>query len=186
MTANSGGTSERTGDKRESGSGGGGGRGGKNGDIYALFASDTGQSAEEVNRSVEPSVKWITSEDGTRTQGDLEDRAARYHADQNLLLVNGDFRAFTDMIDRWVRLYEHIASSKGVVRDVVREWFEQQLVETVMSAHGLKANGRWSEHELGELLSESSLTAAILPRYHVNMNVKRTLGQRLGKLEKAA
>jgi hypothetical protein len=56
----------------------------------------------------------------------------------------------------------------------------------VLSAHGLKANGRWSEQELGELLSESSLTAAILPRYHINLNVKRTLGQRLGKLEKAA
>ena len=52
--------------------------------------------------------------------------------------------------------------------------------------HGLKANGRWSEQELGEILSESALTAAILPRYHINLNVKRTLGQRLGKLEKAA
>jgi hypothetical protein len=71
-------------------------------------------------------------------------------------------------------------------RHPAREWFEQQLVETFLSAHGLKANGRWSEQELGELLSESSLTAAILPRYHINLNVKRTLGQRLGKLEKAA
>jgi hypothetical protein len=130
------------------------------GDVYSLFASDAGQPAEAVNRSIEPSVRWVTSEDGTRTEGDLEDRAARYHADQNLLLINGDFRAFTDMVDRWKHLYGHVVSSEGVVRDIVREWFEQ-LVETVLSAHGLKANGRWSEQEPGELLSESSLTAAI-------------------------
>ena len=99
-------------------------------------------------------MKWITSQDGTRAEGNLEDRAARYLADQNLLLINADFRAFTDMVDRWKHLYGHVSSSDGVVRDVVREWFEQQLVETVMSAHGLKANGRWSEQELGELLSE--------------------------------
>ena len=96
------------------------------GDVYSLFASDAGQPAEAVNRSIEPSVRWVTSEDGTRTEGDLEDRAARYHADQNLLLINGDFRAFTDMVDWWKHLYGHVVSSEGVVRDIVREWFEQQ------------------------------------------------------------
>lgn len=185
-TANTGGSPERTGAQRQDGSGVGGGRGGMKGDIYSLFASDSGQPADAVNRSVEPNVKWVTVEDGTRTEGDLEDRAARYLADQNLLLINGDFRAFTDMVDRWQHLYRHVASSHEVIRDVVREWFEQQLVEAVMSAHGLKANGRWSEQELAELLSESALTAAVLPRYHINLNVKRTLGQRLGRLEKAA
>jgi hypothetical protein len=33
--------------------------------------------------------------------------------------------------------------------------------------------------ELAELWSESALTAAVLPRYHIEMNIKRTLGQRL-------
>jgi hypothetical protein len=68
----------------------------------------------------------------------------------------------------------------------VREWFEQQLIETVMSAHALAGGRRWSEQEVAELWTESALTAAVLPRYHINMNIKRMLGQRLGKLRDAA
>jgi hypothetical protein len=68
----------------------------------------------------------------------------------------------------------------------VREWFEQQLIETVMSALALKQSGKWSMQELGDLWSETALTAAILPRYHIDMNIKRVLGQRLGRIAQAA
>ena len=54
-----------------------------------------------------------------------------------MLQVNGDFRAFTDMIERWEKLYEYVPGAKATIKDVVREWFEQQLIETVMSAHAL-------------------------------------------------
>lgn len=161
-------------------------RGGSRGDIYALFVDEVGDPSDLVDLPTDPITKWVTEEEKTRAPGDLEDRAARYSADQNLLLINGDFRAFTDMVDRWVTRYEHIHGCRKTVQDVVREWFEQQLIETVMSALALKQSGKWSMTELANIWSEDALTAAVLPRYHIDMSIKRILGQRLGKMPQAA
>jgi hypothetical protein len=163
-----------------------GSRTGSKGDIYALFAEENGVDADLLDSPADPDARWITTADGSRSSGDLEDRAARYLPDQNLLLINGDFRAFTDMTDRWVDRYSNVPGCKAAVTDVTREWFEQQLIETVMSALALKNGGKWSMSELGELWNETALTAAVLPRYHIDMNIKRVLGQRLGKVALAA
>lgn len=69
---------------------------------------------------------------------------------------------------------------------MTREWFEQQLIETVMSALALKQGGKWSMSELAQLWDETALTAAVLPRYHIDMSIKRVLGQRIGKVASAA
>ena len=182
---NSGGTTDNEGGGRE-GAGRTGGNGGRRGDIYALFTEESGQPADLVDGPIEPVVSWITAEDGSRSAGDLEDRAARYIVESNQLLVNADFRAFTDMVDRWVAKYGVSGSQATVIRDTVREWFEQQLIETILSAWALRHAGRWSMLELPELWSEAALTAAVLPRYHIDINIKRSLGQRLGKLANAA
>jgi hypothetical protein len=181
-----GGSSDRTDRGSASGDGSGGTRSRRNGDIYSLFAEEAGEPADLIGSPAEPQVSWIVSEDNSRVPGDLEDRAARYLAEQNKLLINGDFRAFTDMIERWAERYAHVPGGQAVIQDVVREWFEQQLIETVMSALALKQSGKWSMQELGELWSETALTAAILPRYHIDMNIKRVLGQRLGRIAQAA
>ncbi len=159
-----------------------GGRGGIRGDIYALFAEEVGTPADLINLPTEPQAKWISLEDKTRNAGDLEDRAARYLVEQNLLLINGDFRAFTDMVDRWAERYANVPGCRSTIQDVAREWFEQQLIETVMSALALKQGGKWSMQELPELWSETALTASVLPRYHIDMSIKRILGQRLGRI----
>lgn len=163
-----------------------GSRGGSRGDIYSLFAEEVGDPAEVVDLPNEPQARWLVLADGSRSAGDLEDRAARYLPDQHLLLINGDFRAFTDMVDRWTERYSHVPGCKGAVEEVAREWFEQQLVETVMSALGLKQGGKWSMQELAQLWDETALTAAVLPRYHIDMSIKRVLGQRLGRIIAAA
>jgi hypothetical protein len=161
-------------------------RGGSRGDIYALFADENGVASDLDEMPVEPQTRWVIVEDGSRSQGDLEDRAARFLPDQNLLLINGDFRAFTDMIDRWADRYSHVPGCRSTVQDVTREWFEQQLIETVMSALALKNGGKWSKQELGQLWDDAALTAAVLPRYHIDMNIKRVLGQRLRRIAQAA
>lgn len=163
-----------------------GGRSRSRGDIYALFAEKNGVDADQIDGPVEPETKWVVLADGSRSAGDLEDRAAKFLPEQNLLLINGDFRAFTDMTDRWSDRYSSVPGCRGAVEDTVREWFEQQLVETVMSALALKQGGKWSMEELAALWSETSLTAAVLPRYHIDMNIKRVLGQRLGRMAQAA
>ncbi|MGP1398077.1 MAG: hypothetical protein ACTS3R_21430 [Inquilinaceae bacterium] len=183
---NAGGSPADTERAKSDASSSGGGRGGTKGDIYALFSDETGDPAELIDFPSEPRPVWISEEDGSRTSGDLDDRAARFLPDQNLLLINGDFRAFTDMIDRWTRKYDQIPGCRQTIQEVVREWFEQQLIETVMSAIALKQGGKWSMQELAKLWDETALTAAVLPRYHIDMNIKRVLGQKLGRLSAAA
>jgi hypothetical protein len=100
-------------------------------------------------------------------------------------MINADFRVFTDMVDRWQISYAHIAGSEVSIREVVHEWFEQQLVEAVMSALSLRKVGKWSFQEIETLWSEHALTAAVLPRWHVDQSIKRHLGQRLGTLKAA-
>src|SRR5262245_4984411 len=185
---NSGGGAEEDDSKtdQKASRGGGGGSGGRRGDIYALFTEEGGQPADLIDSPIEPERSWVSVEDGSRAVGDLEDRAARYIPESNRLLINADFRAFTDMVERWTSKYEASGSQQMVIRDTVREWFEQQLVETILSAWALRHTGRWSMVELPELWSEAALTAAVLPRYHIDVNIKRSLGQRLGKLAIAA
>jgi hypothetical protein len=98
-------------------------------------------------------------------------------------MINGDFRVFTDMVDRWLNKYAQASGTKSVIESVVREWFEQQLVETVMGALSLRGSSQWTVQDLDKLWSEEALTAAVLPRYHVDVNIKRTLGSKIGSLK---
>jgi hypothetical protein len=160
-------------------------KGGRAGDIYALYAESGEITADPIDIFDTPIPKWVSIDDGTRTPPDLDDRAAKFLLQQNLLMINADFRVFTDMIDRWTQAYSHIPGVKATVKEVVHEWFEQQLIETVMSAQALKSTGKWSLQELEALWSESALTSAVLPRWHIDQSIKRNLGHRLGSLKVA-
>jgi hypothetical protein len=168
------------------GSASSGGRGGRAGNIYALFLDEGGEPGQEVQADQMPEVKWISqrSTPPTRTSDVLEDRAARYLPDQNLLLINADFRVFTDMVDRWVGNYEDAPVPRPVIEEKVQEWFEQALVETVIGAQALQGSPEWTMEDIGKLWSEEALTAASLQRYHVDNCVARTLGSKLGRRQK--
>lgn len=98
-------------------------------------------------------------------------------------MINADFRVFSDMVERWRKAYAHLPGTQGLVRDVVHEWFEQELIETVMSALALHKAGGMNVAELAELWSEDSLTSAVLARYHIDQSIRRHLGQQLGSLK---
>jgi hypothetical protein len=157
--------------------------GGRAGGVYALFMDDEGQSGEAVGGSNDPQPQWVTLAEGTRTRDQLEDRAAKYLPEVNVLQINGDFRVFTDMIARWTKRYGDAPGAREVVTPVVREWFEQALVETVLGAQALKDSPQWDMTDIGQLWSEEALTAASLQRYHIDINVKRALGAKLGSLK---
>jgi hypothetical protein len=163
-----------------------GGTGGRAGSVYGLFLADDGGIAAEAMPGIEPMRKWVSVEDGTRTQGDLEDRAAKYLADQNLLLINADFRVFVDMVERWTTMYEHAPGAEQTVTEVVREWFEQTLVETIMGLQSLRGSQQWDIASLARAWDEEALTSAVMPRYHTDIAVKRSLGAKLGTLKQAA
>ncbi len=163
-----------------------GGGGGAVGGIYSAFLKKGGENAEPVNPDIYPLVRWVSVDDHTREPGDIEDRAARYVAEQNALLINADFRAFTDMVDYWLKQLDRRAEVKPVIVDAVRGWFEQELVETILGVKALEASKEWPRDKIKAALSEEALTSAVMPRYHVNNAVKRELGSKLGRMTKAA
>jgi hypothetical protein len=172
--------------ERASSDGTSGTRGGRAGGIYALFLEEDGDPGREVAVDPDPDVVWISAVDPklpTRTPELLEDRAAKYLPEQNVLQINADFRVFNDMIDRWCRFYPDVPGARDVVTQTAREWFEQALVETVIGAQSLQGSPHWALDDIARLWDEEALTAAVLQRYHVDVNVKRSLGTRLGSLK---
>ena len=161
----------------------GGGKGGRAGDIYSLFLAAKGIPGEEIRTEIEPEIRWVSVANGTRTPPDLEDRAAKFLPQQNMILANADFRVFTDMIERWCKQYSHVPGARDTVQDVVREWFEQQLLETVMGVQALRDARQWSVQDVEKTWSEEALTASVMPRYHIDIAVKRALGAKLGTLK---
>jgi hypothetical protein len=168
----------------QSGLGGHGtGEGGTAGGVYAIFEKENGKSGDRVQPDLFPSVNWISTKDGTRTPGYLEDRAARFLIEQNRLLINADFRVFTDMISKFTKDLGGNPALYEVVEDAVRGWFEQALIETVIGIQALRNSKEWSVAAVEAALSDEALTTAVMPRYHVHNSVKRELGSKLGKLE---
>jgi hypothetical protein len=157
----------------------------KTGDVLASALAAEGLDAEEVDEGPPPlpSIKWLSENDSppSRAPGELEDRAAKYLAEVNMIQINADFRVFVNMVEHWCNEYE-LESNNEFVIEVVREWFEQTLIETVIGCQQLQGDRNWSSSDLDEVLSEVALTAAIMPRYHVANAIKRALGAKLGTL----
>jgi hypothetical protein len=151
------------------------------GSVYAAFEKKGGTRAGKTRSDLFPRVQWVSLKDETRELGDLEDRAARFILDQNLLLINADFRVFEDMTAKLHGEWGGNGSILAVVRDTVHSWFEQALVETVIGVQALRNSREWSAHEIEQALSEESLTTAVMQRYHVQNQVRRELGAKLGR-----
>jgi hypothetical protein len=121
--------------------------------------------------------------DGTRAYGDIEDRAAKFLPEQNILLVNSDFRVFDDMVSHFAKEYPDVPGIAELAGDAVHAWFEQALVETVMGVQGLMNSKEWSQIDIEKAYSEEALTVAVMQRYHVLFAVKRELGSKIGSLK---
>jgi hypothetical protein len=167
-------------------SGHGGGAGGRAGDIYALFLAEDGEPGDAVGIDPDPDVLWIAADDGSRIPPFLEDRAAKYLPEKNLLQINSDFRVIEDMIDRWCARYPDLPGSRPIVRDVVHEWFEQALIETVIGVQALHGSQEWTIEQVARAHSEEALTAAVMQRYHIDVAIRRALGSKLGSLREKA
>ena len=92
---------------------------------------DQGKPASKLTQPDYPVVKWISAKDGTRPTGFIEDRAASYLPDQNILQINDDFAVLNDLITYCCKDAADFPSARDFVATLVRTWFEQSLVETV-------------------------------------------------------
>jgi hypothetical protein len=91
------------------------------------------------------------------------------------------------MIDRWHERYYEVPGSRSHIKEVVQEWFEQALIETILGVKALSGSQEWTSEDIARAWSEEALSAAVMQRYHVDNNVKRVLGAQLGSLkEKSA
>jgi hypothetical protein len=160
-----------------------GGRGGaSSSDIYGAFITADGEPGVAVaGRQSEPAVHWVSIADGTRSENDeMEDRAALYVSESNLIQANRDFRVFQDMIREVSNRYSQTPEVLGQVKDSVEEWFEQQLIEAVMGLLALQGSPQWDTATLQKAYSPEGLTAAVMPRYNTFRMITRSLGARLG------
>jgi hypothetical protein len=156
-------------------------REGEVGNIYHLFEKKGGSPSEKTAADPFPTVTWVSVEDGGREAGDqLEDKAATFVPNQNTLLVNADFRVFKDMIARLCKK-EAGPGLEGAVKEIVHQWFEQALVETVIGIKQLQGSKEWGPEEIVKALSPEALTSAVMQRYHVYISCRRELGARFGK-----
>ena len=161
--------------------------GSETGDLLASMLAADGDEAEATTPADPPipQVVWLSEADGTAPPDVLDDRAAKFLPEDNLIQANADFRVFTDMADYWCDEYGVERGNRAVI-DVVHEWFEQALVETVIGCQALQGERRWSPNDIETMLSEEALTAAVMQRYHVANAVKRTLGAKMGSLRERA
>lgn len=178
-----GGVPDSAGNQQRQSSGKSGGSGGRAGGLYAVFADYGNEEGEEVASDRFPQVQWISEEDGTREPPELDGRAARFLSEQNALIINADYLGFISMIERWQEQYAHVSDSTSVVKDIVREWFEQTLIETILGLESQRGLKEWTQGDMDKALSEEALTAAVMPRYHIDLAIRRVLGQRLGSLK---
>jgi hypothetical protein len=152
------------------------------GNIYHLFEKKGGPPSDKSTADPFPLVKWVSVEDGGRDAGDqLEDKAATFLPNQNTLLVNADFRVFKDMIARLCKEKEAGPGLEDAVKEIVHQWFEQALVETVIGVQQLRGSKEWGPEEIDKALSPEALTSAVMQRYHVFIACRRELGARFGK-----
>ena len=153
--------------------------GSRGGDLYTIFLKEEGgvPGRQVRDRLSDINVQWVSE-----AEVGVVDRAASYIIETNTLLINRDFRVFTEFIDRWEKQYSEVPGAKTIVTEVAREWFQQGLTEVVYSVDFLKGGKQWTDDEVRSVISPEALTAAVLPRYHIEMAVRRSLGQKLGSV----
>ena len=164
--------------------------GGTAADLYGAYVDeDEGDPADPLTPKPQfPQIKWVSIAKGTRSADDpLEDRAASYqNSTQNVLLINEDFRVYTDLVRHFVRSYEGYPGVERTVPEVVKEWYSQQLVESVLGVLAIRGSAKWTPAAINQALSEEALTSVVMPRYNLFQQVSRVLGTKLGSLKERA
>lgn len=155
-------------------------------ELLLSVRKESGVSVVQLNPDQFPEVKWISIMDKTRAIDELDDRAAEYIEKDNLIVANADFQGITDIVKYFVAQFSDIDDIGTAVREEVQEAFEQQLIEVVTGALSFKNRPKWNPDQFASAVSQEALTAAVMTRYHLINQIRRSLGNRLKNASKAA
>lgn len=149
-----------------------------NRDFYAANKKLHGDRTDTTDLPV-PTVLWQSEQ-----ECQLLDRAARYIANKNTLIVNRDFRVIKDMVDRRTADHKSKPGAAQAAQDSVESWFSLCLAEAVLGINALFGSEEWSSKDMEVALSEEALTAIVMHRYHIVNAVKKDLGTKFGAAAK--
>ena len=153
-------------------------------ELLSLFSKqETERKGSLTSVDPFPEVRWISTVDNTRDIGDLEDRAARYQRDVNLVLANKDFAGFQSVIDNLLKEFNTSSpEANEIIVNAVLEGFERQLMEVVASANQLAGRSSWNQGHVEDAVSEESLTTAVGVRSYIVESARRNINNELKRL----
>jgi len=146
--------------------------------LISLQISDDGKvPADKAKPDPYPEVKWINPEDHKDLfdPTELTDRAALYREEQHLVFANQTYSGFLDAQEKYTKEFSGLPV-KNIVA-VVREVFEQQLMETIAGAIYLKNRKHWEPSHYETAISPECLTVSVAARYHFYQFINRRLSQ---------
>jgi hypothetical protein len=158
-------------------------KGGTKGGVLGLLTKNRSKRPiKPIEAHRYPEVVWlsITDPKSPRSPEDLEDRAARYVHSTNYLYINADFRGLTEFVDQCIQEMAHSEEEANVVKATVEQYYQQGLVEAVVSAQYLLNSKVWTIANFEGSISEEALSGRAMERYHIWNAVKRDVSTRLG------
>lgn len=141
-----------------------------------------GAAAKKVSVADLPRIIFKYKENGSRADNEMEDMAAHYVETKSdkTLYVNGDFRVFQALIERYTKQYPNAAGVRQKVQEIVEKWVKLTYCEVIIGAKALQSE-HWPAEEIGQALNERALTMAVMPRVLLNQAMKREIYAALGK-----
>jgi len=133
-----------------------------------------------------PDVIWKTRQDATRMEGELEDRAAEYLPGNDVLNINGDFRVYTDLLEKMKHQKgAGDPSRERAIETFVKKEYTFSLLEATMRTKLLNDNPNWSRKDIEEkCLSPEGLTESVMSNYHLHFMLHQNMGRWISSIEK--
>ena len=159
---------------------------GQTGNQYSDFIKPKGpQGGSKKGNDMIPRVEWVTPENHPM----IEDRAAQYVRHLNRLLINEEFRGFTQLVDTILAdKGGNKPGAKAAVLDSAKVHYQVSICETILRVQMLKKGGRtWKEDDIENALSPLALTTSVMSHRLLHEKIKRSVVGKIGKvIEKAA
>ncbi len=159
--------------------------------LKGLANNPNGNILDSSNGDSLPNIKcsWVSLEDGSRVENELEDRAAQYiwpkGSSEGIIKINKDFRVFINEFKRWKSEYKNLPNLFPIIEEVIKSWYEQLLIEAVIGTLVLQNSPKWNADDSEKALSEEALTTVVNIKYLLHHTIKREIGSRIGKIRQS-